>query len=216
LLLAGAAGLLGAFYGCIMLLLVALRWMDPPTTAVQIERHVHALASHEPYRKRYQCVPLSAIGPNLQHAVIAAEDARFFEHHGFDWKEVRSAMADDLESGKPRGASTVTQQLVRNLFLSTDRSLFRKAVECSIVPLTELILPKRRILELYLNVIEWGPGVYGAHAAAHLYFHAPPAALTRKQAAQLAALLPAPLTRRPGQPSWYVARILNHMSESGW
>jgi len=216
LILIATAGIAGVFYGLIVVLLFALRWLNPPTTAVQIERYIYALAAGEDYHKRYNFVPLSAIGPNLQHAVIAAEDARFFQHHGFDWKEVQNAVEKDLEGGKPRGASTITQQLVRNLFLSTGRSLFRKAIECTIVPLAEFILPKQRILELYLNVIEWGPGVYGADAASRYYFHERPSALTRNQAAQLAGILPAPLTRRPGQPTWYVARILTHMRESGW
>jgi monofunctional biosynthetic peptidoglycan transglycosylase len=154
-----------AFYACVALLLIALRWVDPPFTAVQAERRVSAFAAHSPYRKRYTFVALDQISPHLQHAVLAAEDERFFRHHGFDWKEIGNAAVEDWEDGRRRGASTITQQLVRNLFLSTGRSVVRKAVEFSIVPLTEGILSKRRILELYLNVIEWGPGVYGAEAA---------------------------------------------------
>jgi monofunctional biosynthetic peptidoglycan transglycosylase len=214
LLVAGAAVFL--FYASVCAALFALKWLYPPTTAVQAERHLHALVSGQPYRKRYRFVSLAAIGPNIQHAVLAAEDARFFQHHGFDWTEVRNAVRNDLAGGKPRGASTITQQLVRNLFLSTERSVVRKAVEFSMVPLAELILGKRRILELYLNVIEWGAGIYGADAASRFYFHKRPSAVNRNEAAELAAILPAPLTRRPGQPGSYVARILSHMREMGW
>jgi monofunctional biosynthetic peptidoglycan transglycosylase len=150
------------------------------------------------------------------HAVIAAEDARFYSHHGFDWKEMRASVDKALDGGKPRGASTITQQLVRNLFLSTQPSLIRKGLEMSIVPLAEAILGKHRILELYVNVIEWGPGVYGIEAAARYYFRTEAASLNREQGAELAALLPAPLHRRPGQVEWYVARIRLRMRELGW
>lgn len=128
---------------------VLLRWIDPPFTAVQVERRLAALAEHKPYQKQYTYVPFDHISDNLRHAVIAAEDARFLEHHGFDWKEIENAAEQDWENGRRRGASTITQQLVRNLFLSTGRSVVRKAVEFTIVPLTEGILSKKRILELY-------------------------------------------------------------------
>jgi monofunctional biosynthetic peptidoglycan transglycosylase len=130
---------------------------------VQIERRLAALVQRLPYTKRCSFVHLEHISPQLQHAVVAAEDARFFQHHGFDWKERLGMRLEDLEGHRSRGASTITQQLVRMriLFLSTDRSVVRKAVEFSIVPLTEGILPKKRILELYLNLVEWGPGIYG-------------------------------------------------------
>jgi monofunctional biosynthetic peptidoglycan transglycosylase len=137
---------------------VLLRRLDPPSTTVQIERRLTALVQRLPYKKRYSFVPLERISPQLQHAVVAAEDARFFQHHGFDWKEIGNAVREDLDGQRSRGASTITQQLVRNLFLSTNRSVARKAVEFSIVPLTEGILPKKRILELYLNIVEWGAG----------------------------------------------------------
>lgn len=147
-----------AFYGSVVLSLVILRWVNPPTTAVQTERRIQALIGHVKYNKSYLFVPLQEISPNLQHAVIAAEDARFFQHHGFDWTQVQIAIKDDVERGRSRGASTITQQLVKNLFLGTSRSFIRKGLEFTIVPLTEILLSKRRILELYLNVIEWAPG----------------------------------------------------------
>ncbi len=204
------------FYGFIAAGMLLLRWVDPPSTAVQAERRLSAYVEHKPYTKRYQFVPMSDISINLVHAVIAAEDARFYSHHGFDWKEVRAAVDKSLEGGKPRGASTLTQQLVRNLFLSTQPSLVRKAVETSLVPFAEYILGKQRILELYLNVVEWGPGVYGAQAAARYYFHTSASRLTRAQALELASILPAPLHRQPGQTEWYVAAIRTRMRELGW
>ena len=205
-----------AFYGLLGVAIVLLRWIDPPTTAVQIERHMDASVHHRPYRKQYSFVPLTAISPHLQHAVVAAEDARFFHHHGFDWKEIGDALDQDLGDGPKRGASTITQQLARNLFLSTGRSVLRKGVEFSIVPLAEGILPKRRILELYLNVIEWGPGIYGVEAASQYYFHLPAIRIGREQAIALAEVLPAPLHRKPGRLPQYGARISERMRQMGY
>jgi monofunctional glycosyltransferase len=203
-------------YALLALLIVALRSINPLTTAVQMERRVEALLQHHAYQKRYTFVPLGRISLPLQHAVTAAEDARFYQHHGFDWVEMRKVMAKDLERGKlGRGGSTITQQLAKNLFLTTRRSLLRKAAEAAIVPLLEGILGKRRILELYLNVIEWGPGVYGAEAASEFYYHVPAAQVNREQAARLAACIPAPLTRRPVMND-YAADILDRMRDLGW
>ena len=205
-----ALGLVGCsrVYGFLITALILLRWIDPPITAVQIERHAD--------RKRYSFVPLREISPHLQHAVLAAEDARFFHHHGFDWKEIGNAVEQDLGDGRKRGASTITQQLVRNLFLSTGRSFLRKGLEFSIVPLAEGILSKDRILELYLNVIEWGPGIYGAEAASRYYFGLPARQIGREQAAELAEILPAPLHRKPGHLTQYGARILERMRQMGF
>ena len=141
-----------------LLLLVAAKWIDPPTTAVQIERRVQSWTSGKPYQKRYKFVPLNQISPDLQHAVIAAEDARFYLHHGFDWRQIEIAAQEDMEGERTRGASTLTQQLVKNLLFGTSRSIIRKGVETTLVPVAEFVLGKRRILELYLNVVEWGPG----------------------------------------------------------
>jgi monofunctional glycosyltransferase len=205
-----------AFYIFVTLVLVLLRSVNPPTTAVQVERRVQSLIRRVAYRKVFVFVPLSEISPALQHAVVAAEDARFFQHHGFDWKEVRTAAEDDLENGKRRGASTITQQLVKNLFLSTGGSFLRKGVEFTIVPITEFVLPKNRILELYLNVIEWGRGVYGAEASAQFYYHVPARKITRDQAIDLASILPAPLRRKPGRLTEYDRIIAQRMAQMGW
>jgi monofunctional glycosyltransferase len=199
-----------------VLLLLAARWIDPPATAVHIQRRLQAWVHNTPYRERYKFVPLSQISPNLQHAVIAAEDARFYQHHGFDWHEIQIAADDDLEGGRTRGASTITQQLVKNLFFGTGRSILRKGAEFTLVPLAELFLGKQRILEIYLNVIEWGPGIYGADAACHYYDGTPARNTDREQAARLAAILPAPLKRRPVRMNRYSALILERMRQMGW
>jgi monofunctional biosynthetic peptidoglycan transglycosylase len=173
-------------------------------------------SSTKPYVKRHQFVPLNQISLDLQHAVISAEDARFYLHHGFDWHEIQIAAAQDMEGERTRGASTLTQQLVKNLFFGTGRSFLRKGAEATLVPMAELILGKRRILELYLNVVEWGPGIYGADAACRLYFKTSPRSMGREQSAQLAAILPAPLKRRPERMHRYPDIILKRMSQMGW
>jgi len=204
------------FYALITGSLLLLRWVNPVTTAVQIERRLQSWIQRRSYRKVYVFVPIEQISPPLQHAVVAAEDARFFQHHGFDWKEVQIAVQDDLDGGKRRGASTITQQLVKNLFLSTSRSFIRKGIEFAIVPIAELVLTKNRILELYLNVIEWGPGVYGAEASAQHYFHLPARRISRDQAIDLASILPAPLRRKPGHLVEYDRVISERMAQMGW
>jgi monofunctional glycosyltransferase len=198
------------------LLLLAARWIDPPTTAVHVQRHLQAWIHQTPYRKRYDFVPLSQISPNLQHAVIAAEDGRFYQHHGFDWHEIQIAADDDWEGGRVRGASTLTQQLVKNLFFGTGRSILRKGAEFTLVPLAELFLGKQRILEIYLNVVEWGPGIYGADAACHYYDGTAARNTDRQQAARLAAILPAPLKRRPARMNHSSGLILERMRQMGW
>ena len=198
------------------LLLLTARWVDPPTTAVQVQRHVQAWLHQTPYRKRYKFIPLSQISPNLQHAVVAAEDSRFYQHHGFDWHEIQIAADEDWEGGRTRGASTITQQLVKNLFFGTGRSFLRKGVEFTLVPFAELFLGKQRILEIYLNVVEWGPGIYGADAACHAYDGTAARNTDREQAARLAAILPAPLKRRPARMNQYSALILERMQQMGW
>ena len=183
---------------------------------VQIERRAQAWAHGKPYRKRYEFVPLSEISPQLQHAVVAAEDARFYQHHGFDWHEIQIAADEDMEGGRKRGASTLTQQLVKNLFFGTSRSILRKGAEFTLVPVAEFVLGKRRILELYLNVVEWGPGVYGAEAASRVYYGAAAQRVDRDQAARLAAILPAPLRRKPERMNHYSGLIEERMRQMGW
>ena len=198
------------------LILLAARWIDPPSTAVHLQRRLQAWIHHTSYRERYKFIPLSQISPDLQHAVIAAEDARFYQHHGFDWHQIQIAAEDDLEGGRTRGASTITQQLVKNLFFGTGRSILRKGAEFTLVPVAEFVLGKRRILEIYLNVVEWGPGIYGAESACRYYDGTEARNIGRQQAARLAAILPAPLKRRPERMNNYSAGILERMRQMGW
>src|SRR4249920_2228772 len=197
-------------------ILVSARWIDPPTTAVHMQRRLQAWIHNTPYRKRYNFIPLNQIAADFQHAVIAAEDTNFYQHHGFDWHEMQIAAEDDLEGDRTRGASTITQQLVKNLFFGTGRSILRKGAEASLVPVAEFALGKRRILEIYLNVVEWGPGIYGAESACRHYEGTAARNIGREQAARLAAILPAPLKRRPERMNNYSALILERMRQIGW
>ena len=192
------------------------RWVDPPTTAVHMQRRVQSWISPKPYQKQYKFVPLKQISPDLQHAVIAAEDARFYQHHGFDWHEIQIAAEDSMDGERTRGASTITQQLVKNLFFGTGRSFLRKGAEASLVPIAELVLGKKRILELYLNEVEWGPSVYGAESACRYHDKVSARNIGKQEAAQLAAILPAPLKRKPERMTRYSAVILERMRQMGW
>jgi len=196
--------------------LVELRWIDPPTTMVHMQRRVQAWIHGTTYHERYRFIPLNQISPELQHAVIAAEDARFYQHNGFDWHEIQVAAEDAEEGGRVRGASTLTQQLVKNLFFGTGRSVLRKGAEFTLVPVAELVLGKQRILELYLNVVEWGPAIYGADAACQYHYRTGARAINRQQSSRLAAILPSPLRRRPERMTRYSELIQERMRQMGW
>ena len=198
------------------LTLVTARWIDPPTTAVHMQRRLQAWIHGTPYQKRYRFIPINQISPDLQHAVVAAEDSRFYQHHGFDWHEIQIAAEDDLDGGRSRGASTITQQLVKNLFFGTGRSVLRKGAEVMLVPVAELFLGKQRVLEIYLNVVEWGPGIYGAESASRNYYGIAARNTDREQAARLAAILPAPLKRRPERMNKYSGLIQERMRQMRW
>lgn len=213
----GALIVVMGLYALCAICVFGLRWIDPPTTMVQMERRLEAMRHHRAYKKRYEFIPLARIAPVLEHAVISAEDGRFRQHHGFDWVEMQKVLEDDIKRGRlGRGGSTITQQLVKNLFLTTERSLIRKGAEFAVVPMMEALLTKDRILELYLNVIEWGPGIYGAQAASEYYYHLPASRVSRDQAARLAAIIPAPLKRKPERMNEYSEEILNRMARVGW
>jgi monofunctional biosynthetic peptidoglycan transglycosylase len=199
-----------------VVMLVAARWINPRTTAVHMERRLQAWIHRTPYHEQYEFVPLSQISRDFQHAVVAAEDARFYQHHGFDWHAMEIAAEGDVEGGRIRGGSTLTQQLVKNLFFGTDRSILRKGAEFTLVPVAELVLCKQRILELYLNVVEWGPGVYGAESACRYYYRTSARNIDREEAARLAAILPSPLKRRPDRMNRYSGLILERMRQMGW
>jgi monofunctional biosynthetic peptidoglycan transglycosylase len=197
--------------------IVGLKWINPLTTSVQIERRLEAWRSGKPYQKRYRFVPLGRISHDLRHAVVAAEDTRFSEHSGIDWVEVKKVLDQDIQKGRlGRGGSTISQQLVKNLFFTTSRSLVRKGLEFTLVPTVEVVLGKDRILELYLNVIEWGPGVYGAEAASRYWYNIGAGELGREQAARLASVIPNPRRRKPDRMDNYTAVILMRMRQMGW
>jgi monofunctional biosynthetic peptidoglycan transglycosylase len=212
-LLAGVA----VYYAACALGLVYLRFLPPLITMVQLQRAIESPFVKGPYSHRADWVELDSLPAHVGRAVIAAEDARFYHHHGFDWEELDAARRQAQRRNRPpRGASTITQQLVKNLFLTTHRSYVRKGIEFTLTPLAELILPKRRILELYLNVVEWGPGVYGVEAASRYHYEKPARRLTREQAARLAAILPAPRRRAPGRMGAYASVIQARMRAHGW
>jgi monofunctional biosynthetic peptidoglycan transglycosylase len=161
-------------------------------------------------------VPLASMSEPLPRAVVAAEDGRFWEHGGFDWEALERAREEARRSGEPmRGASTITHQLIKNLFFTTHRNPARKAFEWALTPVAEVLLPKERILELYLNVVELGPGVFGAEAGARHHFGVGARELGRRQAAGLAAILPAPRSRTPENAAWYRDLILRRMGAAG-
>lgn len=208
--------LLALFYAWVAISLILLRWIDPVTTALQTQRRIESWFEKGDYRKRSEFVPLSRISISLQHAVVSAEDGRFYQHHGLDWAEMKDAIEDDLEGGRLRGASTITQQLVKNLYFGTGGSFVRKALELTLAPMADVILGKPRTLELYLNVVEFESGVFGAEAAARHHYRISAARLTRDQSARLAAILPSPRRRHPARMGRYSAIIRERMAQAGW
>lgn len=209
--------LIGGYFVLCTFLLLLYSFISPPFTGVQLQRRVESFFEDEPYDKFYEPVSGDDISDHLKHAAIAAEDGRFFEHNGLDWEAIRQAVEDNQERGRAwRGGSTITQQLAKNLFMTTHRSVIRKGVEVPLTYLAELILTKDRILVLYLNVVEWDRGVYGAEAAARHHFDTSASNLSRRQAASLAAVLPSPRTRSPHRMGNYTNTILRRMSAMGY
>lgn len=185
-----------------------LYWSEfPPASTAFMERRLEALREKNPRaRLEHQWVPYERISASLKRAVVAAEDARFLDHEGFDWEMIQKAMVKNERRGRViAGASTISQQLAKNLFLSGERSWLRKGEEAIITWMLETVLSKRRILELYLNVAEWGEGVFGAEAAARHHFGASAAGLSPEQAAWLAAILPSPRRYDHGRLTAYLA-----------
>ncbi|MGB5442459.1 MAG: monofunctional biosynthetic peptidoglycan transglycosylase [Gammaproteobacteria bacterium] len=193
---------------------MVLRWVAPPTSSVMLQR---SFAEAQP--QNYQWVPLESISPYAALAVVAAEDQTFPQHHGFDVAAIRDALDSNASSGRLRGASTLTQQVARNLFLWQGRSYLRKGLEAWFTIWLELLWPKQRILEVYLNIAETGQQTFGVEAAAWRYFQRPASALTREQAALVAAVLPSPRRSRLDRPSDYILRrqatILQQMEQLG-
>jgi monofunctional biosynthetic peptidoglycan transglycosylase len=191
---------------------------NPTSTALMEARRVRMRAQERPAARRWTWVPLAQISPDLQRAVILAEDVSFYRHEGFDWEGIRQAALRNVERGSlSRGGSTITQQLAKNLYLSGRKTLLRKAREALIARALEHHLTKKRILELYLNVAEWGHDLYGAEAAARHYFNKPALDLTPEEAALLAAMLPSPQKYDPLRMTPYLAKrqrqILHRMGQ---
>jgi len=180
---------------------------NPPATAF-MESRLEKLREKDPKAKlKHRWVPYGCISLHLKRAVVAAEDARFLEHEGFDWEGIENAYKKNLKKGRiVAGGSTISQQLAKNLFLSGERTWWRKAQEAVITVMIETIMSKRRILEIYLNVIEWGNGVFGAEAAARYHFATNASALSSEQAARLAAMVPSPRRYPPGRETRYLER----------
>ena len=209
--------LVGGYIALCSIGLIFLRWVDPWFTGVQAQRRIESWFDKAPYRKRHTQVPLKQISVHLQHAAIASEDARFYKHHGIDWETLEKLVEEDFEEGKiSRGGSTITQQLVKNLFATTHRNVVRKGLEFALAPVAESLLSKDRILELYLNNIEWGPGVFGAEAAAQFHYRTAAAQLSKDQSARLAVCIPSPRRRRPARMDAATAIILARMQQMGW
>jgi monofunctional biosynthetic peptidoglycan transglycosylase len=186
-------------------LVAMLRWVNPPFSAFMAEMQAAAWAKHDRnYVFHHHWVNLAQISPNLPLAVVASEDQKFPEHWGFDVEAIEKAYEMNQHSHRVHGASTISQQVAKNLFLWSGRSYFRKGLEAYLTVLIEACWPKRRILEIYLNIAEFGYGIYGAEAAAQQFFHTSAAKLTRSDSALLAAVLPNPERLIAAAPSTYV------------
>jgi len=200
-------------------LVLALRFLPVPVSALMLERRVESWSSDRPYRALHRWVPLEAISPSMGVAVIAAEDQNFVEHFGFDWQAIEKAIAHNEHSRKKRGASTLSQQTAKNLFLWESRSWLRKGFEVYFTLALEAGWSKRRILEVYLNIVEFGDGVYGVEAASRKFFGRSAAAINPAQAALLASVLPSPRKFRADAPSPYLRGrqewILRQMHQLG-
>jgi monofunctional glycosyltransferase len=199
---------------------VLVRWINPPFSAFMAETQIAAWLNRDrTYVFRHAWVDLARISPNLPLAVVASEDQKFPEHWGFDVEAIEKAYELNQHSHRVHGASTISQQVAKNLYLWSGRSYFRKGLEAYFTVLIESCLPKRRILEIYLNIAEFGYGTYGAEAAAQRFFHQPASRLTRSEAAVLAAVLPNPRRYSAVTPSRYVQErrdwILGQMQALG-
>lgn len=214
-----------AYVLCALIIITALpvlvcRWVPPPVSAFMMEDRAAAfLRGDDDFRVRYEWVGTDRVATVAKLAVVAAEDQKFPTHDGFDLDAISEAWADYQSGESRRGGSTISQQVARNLFLWRGGGFFRKGLEAYFTVLMETLWPKRRILEVYLNVAEFGRGIYGVKAASEVYFGKQPSALTRREAALLAAVLPSPRRMRPDRPSDYVneraRQIIAQMSKLG-
>ena len=192
------------FVGFPIVSIIALRWIPPPVTSFMIHDRARALLSRSGGGLHYRWTGWNRISPHARIAVVAAEDQNFPSHSGFDVEAIRDAIDDHERGRRLRGASTISQQVAKNLFLWPGRSFVRKGLEAYLTVLIEFFWPKQRILEVYLNVAEIGPGIFGVGAASRAYFDEPPSELTAYEAALLAAVLPNPKRLHADRPSAYV------------
>jgi monofunctional biosynthetic peptidoglycan transglycosylase len=200
------AWLVATLLAASVLPVLLLRWIDPPTSAFMLSRRFEAWRDDQPgFVLRQRWVDAAAISPELPIALVAAEDQKFPQHDGFDVEAIREAL-DEQGDGSGRGASTISQQVAKNLFLWSGRSWVRKGLEAYYTVLIEAAWPKARILEVYANIAEFGDGIYGAEAAAQAFFRKPAARLSAQESALLAAVLPNPRVLRVAAPSGYVRR----------
>lgn len=211
----------GLVLGIILLLMgtiLALRWINPPATSFTIQENWDELES-ERYSLREHWVPADEIPVHMKWAVIASEDQLFLEHWGFDLESIQEALDEHRQGERTRGASTISQQVTKNLFLTPAETYFRKGIEAGITVLIELFWPKERIIEMYLNIAEFGPGVYGIGKASQTFFEVPASSIDPKMATQLAAVLPSPKRMRVNPPSpyteersYWILRQMTHLS----
>ncbi|MEO7935182.1 MAG: monofunctional biosynthetic peptidoglycan transglycosylase [Dokdonella sp.] len=193
-----------------VLIVLIFRFVPPPTSAVMLGRKIDAMFDNaHDFTLSYRWVPLTKVSSNLPIALIAAEDQKFPTHHGFDVDAIQTALAEAEDGSRLRGASTISQQVAKNLFLWNGRSFVRKGFEVYFTVLIEALWPKRRIIEVYLNIAEFGDGVYGVGAASERYFRSSPQQLTPHQCALLAAVLPSPRKLHADRPSNYVQSRAN-------
>jgi monofunctional biosynthetic peptidoglycan transglycosylase len=205
--------------GLTVVFVLVLRFVPPAASAQMIERRIASIFSEAEYSPRYNWVSLDKISPTMGVAVIAAEDQNFLNHYGFDWRAIQRALNHNERSTRTRGASTLTQQTAKNLFLWSGRSWTRKGFEAYFTMMLEGLWSKRRILEMYLNIVEFGDGIYGVEAAAQRFFRKPASKLNAEEAALLAAVLPNPRRFKANAPSAYVRSrqqwILQQMNQLG-
>lgn len=218
-LLRWTAGLVLLWVALTTMPVLALRWVDPPTSAFMVRERVLAWRAGETSRPAHTWVPWDELPWQMKVAALAAEDQKFATHRGFDLDSIKSALDERRRGRRLRGASTISQQVAKNLFLWPQSTWPRKALEAYFTVLIETLWPKRRILEVYLNIAEFGSGIYGTGAASERFFGKPAARLTAHEAALLAAVLPSPKRLRADAPSPYVRSrqrwILAQMTQLG-
>ncbi|WP_138430860.1 monofunctional biosynthetic peptidoglycan transglycosylase [Fodinibius saliphilus] len=191
-------------------IVLLLRWITPPSTSFIVQRQYKAWQNGHPLELQHQWVSMENISPHLKMAAISSEDQRFSDHWGLDINSIQKAIKEQKNGEDLRGASTITQQVAKNLFLWSDRSYLRKSIEAYLAIVIELLWPKKRILEVYLNIVEFGDGIYGAEAAAKRYFNKPAAQLSKWESAYMVTALPAPKRYNLDYPSDYM------LSRSAW